>query len=99
MAAFQREMGDLDYRIHVPEGAFFLWLWLPGVPIPSMEIYRRLKARGVIVVPGEYSFPGLDEPWPHRQECLRVSYATDPDIVARGIRIIAEEVRRAYRTR
>jgi valine--pyruvate aminotransferase len=98
VAAFQREMGDLDYRIHVPEGAFFLWLWLPDVPIPSMELYRRLKVRGVIVVPGEYSFPGLDEPWSHRQECLRVSYATDPDTVARGIRIIAEEVRLAYRT-
>jgi valine--pyruvate aminotransferase len=98
VAAFEREMGGLPYRVHVPEGAFFLWLWLPDVPIPSLEIYRRLKARGVIVVPGEYFFPGLDEPWPHKQECLRVSYATDPDTVARGIKIIAEEIRRAYRS-
>jgi valine--pyruvate aminotransferase len=96
-AAIEREMHDLDFRLHVPEGAFFLWLWLPGLPIPSMELYRRLKARGVIVVPGEYFFPGLDEPWSHRQECLRISYASDPDTVDRGIHIIAEEGRRAYR--
>lgn len=95
VAAFRKEMGDLDYRIHVPEGAFFLWLWLPGLSVPSMDLYRRLKARGVVVVPGEYSFPGLDQPWRHTQECLRVSYATGPDTVARGIRVIAEEVRRA----
>lgn len=84
-----------DYRVHRPEGAFFLWLWLPNLPITSQELYERLKARGVIVVPGHYFFPGLTEPWSHCHECLRISYAQDDATVAAGIQTIAEEVRRA----
>ncbi len=49
-----------------------------------------------MVVPGHYFFPGLDEPWQHRYECIRMSYAGADDKVEAGIRIIAEEVRRAY---
>ena len=50
----------LDYHIHKPEGAFFLWLWFPNLPITSHQLYERLKQRNVLVVPGHYSFPGLD---------------------------------------
>ena len=74
----------------------FLWLWFEGLPITTRELYNRLKARGVLVVPGEFFFFGLDEPWRHRDECIRINYAHAPDDVRRGIRIIAEEVRRAY---
>ncbi|HHB89778.1 MAG TPA: valine--pyruvate transaminase [Anaerolineae bacterium] len=93
---FAEFMGDTPYRIHKPEGAFFLWVWFPDLPITSAEFYTRLKARGVIVVPGHYFFPGLKEDWRHRHECLRVSYAQEDDVVRRGIAIIAEEARRAY---
>lgn len=93
---FQRHLEGVDYRIHRPEGAFFLWLWLPDLPITSQQLYERLKTRHVIVVPGHYFFPGLAEPWPHTHECLRVSYAQDDNVVARGIEIIAGEVKRAY---
>ncbi|MDW8269885.1 MAG: valine--pyruvate transaminase, partial [Anaerolineae bacterium] len=82
--------------IHKPEGAFFLWLWFPELPITAAELYERLKRRRVIVVPGHYFFPGLQEEWRHKHECLRVSYAQDDSTVAAGIHIIAEEVRRAY---
>jgi valine--pyruvate aminotransferase len=83
-------------RIHRPEGAFFLWLWFPGLPGGSAQLYRRLKARGVLVLSGHHFFPGLEEPWAHADECLRVSYAQAPEAVEAGIRAIAEEVRRAY---
>lgn len=83
-------------HVHKPEGAFFLWLWFPELPITAAELYERLKRRRVIVVPGHYFFPGLQEEWRHKHECLRVSYAQDDSTVAAGIRIIAEEVRRAY---
>ncbi len=86
----------LDYHIHKPEGAFFLWLWFPNLPITSQQLYERLKQRNVLVVPGHYFFPGLAEPWPHTNECIRVSYAQDPKVVAAGIQAIADEVRRAY---
>ncbi len=94
--ALRRELAGVDFFIHKPEGAFFLWLWFRGMPITCAELYERLKARGVLVVPGHYFFPGLDEPWQHRHECIRMSYAGADDKVQAGIRIIAEEVRRAY---
>ena len=87
----------LPLRIHRPEGAFFLWLWFPGLPVTSRELYARLKARGVLVLSGHHFFPGLAEPWAHRDECLRINCAHAPDRVQAGIRLIAEEVRCAYR--
>jgi len=96
-AALQRELAGLPHKIHTPEGAFFLWLWLPGLPIESVELYRRLKQAGVLVLSGHYFFPGLDdEPWPHRHECLRISFAQAEEIVREGIRVIGVEVRRAF---
>ena len=93
--ALQRELNGVSYRIHSPEGAIFLWLWLPGLPIPSSELYRRLKRAGVFVLSGHYFFPGLDEPWAHRDECLRISFAQDEPVVREGIRIVGAVVRRA----
>jgi valine--pyruvate aminotransferase len=87
---------DLPLRIHVPEGAFFLWLWFPGLPIGSAELYRRLKAQGVYVLSGHHFFPGLDRDWRHRDECVRINYAQEPEMVRDGIRLIAAEVARAY---
>jgi valine--pyruvate aminotransferase len=84
-----------DMHIHKPEGAFFLWLWFPSLKIPTEVLYRRLKARGVIVVPGEYFYPGLDEAWEHKHQCLRVNIAQPPDKVERGLAVIAEEVQKA----
>jgi valine--pyruvate aminotransferase len=92
-------MRGLPLRVHRAEGAFFLWLWFPGLPIGSDELYRRLKARGVFVVDGRHFFPGLEQPWQHRHECIRVSYAQPREAVQRGVSIIAEEVRRAYESR
>jgi len=92
----ERELAGLPFRIHEPEGAFFLWLWLPGLPIPSAELYRRLKAAGVLVLSGHYFFPGLDEPWAHKDECVRISYAQDDATVAHGLRVLAREVRAAF---
>jgi valine--pyruvate aminotransferase len=89
----------IDYRVHQPEGAFFVWLWFPNLPITSQQLYERLKQRHVFVIPGHHFFPGLTEPWSHANECLRVSYAQDPTVVAAGLEIIADEVRRAYGTK
>ena len=92
----ESELAGYPFRVHTPEGAIFLWLWLKDLPITSEMLYQRLKARNVLVIPGEHFFPGLTEPWKHRHECIRVSYAQDQQTVERGIAIIAEEVRAAY---
>jgi len=86
------------WYIHQPEGAMFLWLWFPGLPISSHQLYQRLKARGVLVVSGHFFFPGMpnEDDWPHRHECLRVTYSQADDQVAEGLRIIAEEVRQCF---
>jgi len=88
---------DIEWRMHSAEGALFLWLWFPGLPITSKKLYARLKARGVLVIPGEYFFFGLHDPdWAHRHECIRVSYAMDEQTVVEGAKAIAEEVSRAF---
>jgi valine--pyruvate aminotransferase len=87
---------DIEWAVHRSEGALFLWFWFPGLRISSKELYERLKQRGVLVIPGQYFFYGLDDPeWRHRDECIRVSYAMDEAAVRDGLRIIAEEVRGA----
>ena len=88
----------LDYFIHKPEGAIFLWLWFPRLPITAEHLYERLKERNVLVIPGHYFFPGLNEPWEHMHECIRISYAQSAEIVEQGIRVIADEVRQAFRS-
>ena len=92
----KRELEGLPFRIHVPEGAFFLWLWLPELPITSETLYERLKRNDVFVISGHHFFPGLTADWPHRHECLRISFAQSADVVAAGLRAIAHEVRRAF---
>jgi len=94
---FRDGMRGLPCRIHKPEGAFFLWLWLEGLPHGCDELYRRLKRRGVLVVPGRHCFFGLEEDWPHARECIRVSYVQDEGAVRRGVSIICDEVRRIFR--
>jgi valine--pyruvate aminotransferase len=85
-----------DYHVHRPEGALFLWLWFPGLPISSHELYQRLKERDVLVLSGHHFFPGLKEEWRHRDECIRLTYSQDGESVRKGISIVAEEVRKAF---
>ncbi|MCB1316607.1 MAG: valine--pyruvate transaminase [Leptospiraceae bacterium] len=87
-----------DVRMHKIEGAFFLWVYCHEFPATTGELYTRLKKRGVYVVPGKYYFPGLADDWPHKEECLRVSFAGEDRVVEQGLKIIAEELRSAYAT-
>lgn len=94
--SFQRELGDLPYYIHEPEGAIFLWLWFKDLPVSSQVLYERLKERGVLVVAGHHFFVGIDEDWAHQHECIRVTYSQSAEVVDKGIAIIADEVKRIY---
>lgn len=92
----QQAITDERFRIHKPEGAIFLWLWFDELPIMTMELYQRLKARGVLIVPGEYFFIGQKDEWDHAHQCLRMNYVQDDEMMQKGISIIAEEVEKAY---
>ena len=88
---------QLNYHIHRSEGALFLWAWFEGLPISSHELYERLKARHVLIVPGSYFFFGQDDSdWKHRDECIRINFTMPAGDVETGIRIIGEEVSKAY---
>lgn len=97
VAVVHEKFADIPCRMHIPEGAMFLWLWFKDLPIASLKLYERLKDKGVLVVSGHYFFPGLSEAWQHKDECLRVTYSQNDDDVHRGLAIIAEVVRDAYR--
>ncbi|WP_062268682.1 valine--pyruvate transaminase [Endozoicomonas arenosclerae] len=96
VSSLQKHLSGVNWKVHKPEGAMFLWLWFEGLPISSQELYERLKKRNVLVVSGHYFFPGIDDDWQHKHECLRMTYTRDNETVDRGISIIAEEVRKAY---
>ena len=96
--AWAREFFDaagVDWALHASEGAFFHWLWLRGLRISTRELYERLKARRVLVVPGEYFFFGLPEDWPHAHECVRLNFSQPENVVREGLQVIAEEAARA----
>jgi valine--pyruvate aminotransferase len=50
----------------------------------------------VLVLSGHHFFPGLEQPYAHTHECLRINYSQPPESVRAGIAAIAEEVRRAF---
>lgn len=89
---------NFPYLVHRSEGAFFLWLWLPELPITTLELYARLKSRGVLVVPGEYFFYGLQDAqdWDHQRQCIRLTFSQSDQTVAEGVAIIADELRRVH---
>ena len=85
----------LDYRIHEPGGAIFLWVWFRDSRIDSQQLYERLKRRGVLVIPGHHFAPaGGAGAQGHLRQCLRLSFAQPEDVVARGVAAIGEEVRK-----
>jgi len=93
LRVIRREFDDINYYIHTPEGAIFLWLWLPDLSISTDILYEQLKSRGVLVISGSYFFPGLEGGWEHKHQCLRITYSMDEDTVEKGIKLIADEIR------
>lgn len=90
VTVMQHALEQVPCHIHRPEGAFFLWLWFPGLTGSSEELYRKLRQAGLLVIPGEASFIGLAEPWPHSRQCLRLSYAVADSTLEQGAAILGK---------
>lgn len=90
----QEAITDERFRIHKPEGAIFLWLWFDELPITTMELYQRLKARGVLIVPGEYFFIGQKDEWDHAHQCLRMNYVQDDEMMQKALRLSLKKWKR-----
>ena len=87
---------DLPWFLHRGEGAIFAWLWLKDLPVTDKEFYQQLKQAGVIVVPGSSFFPGLQENWPHKQQCLRISLTASDEEIAIGMQRLAKVAEQVY---
>ncbi|GAB6089897.1 valine--pyruvate transaminase [Spirochaeta dissipatitropha] len=98
--SMKRHFGGLPWRVHRSEGALFLWVWFDHPDIDTFELYQILKKRNVIIVPGKYFFYGIDnrtrsiDSWQHRNQCFRMNFAGDPEMIDEALGIIAEEVRK-----
>lgn len=92
-----QSMPDIDWYLHKYEGALFAWLWLKDLPISDLELYNEIKQERVFVVPGSFFFPGTDEKWKHRSECLRISLTATDDEITKGVAAIARVAARLYR--
>lgn len=87
---------DLPWFLHRGEGAIFAWLWLQDLPMTDWELYQELKQVGVIVVPGSSFFPGLEEEWEHKQQCVRISLTASDEEIATGMQRLAKVVQQVY---
>lgn len=96
IAILRRYLPEDRCLIHKPEGAIFLWLWFRDLPISTETLYQRLKARGVLMVPGHFFFPGLEHAWPHTHQCMRMNYVPDAEKIERAVQILAEELEAAF---
>jgi len=85
-------MREGSYRVHASEGALFLWLHFPGLPITTAQLYERLKSRGVLIIPGENFFFGLGQEIDHQTECIRLTFSMSHETVREGIKILANEI-------
>lgn len=87
---------ELPWRLHAYEGSYFYWLWCEGARMTSGQMYEWLKARGVLVVPGQYFFPGQPDDWTHKHECLRINFARPDAELEAGVPLLAEAIKVAY---
>jgi len=51
---------------------------------------------GVVVVPGNAFFPGLQDEWLHTKQCLRLSLTTSQEDLELGAKLIAQVVEQVY---
>ena len=97
IALLRQAIDDTRLHIHKPEGSMFLWLWFEGLSIDTSELYQRLKRNGLLVVPGKYFFPGQGEDvGEHAESCVRMNYVQSEQELAKGIEILARELKRCW---
>ena len=87
---------NIPWFLHQGEGAIFAWLWLKDLPMTDWEFYQQLKQVGVIAVPGSTFFPGLQEDWPHKQQCLRISLTATESEIAEAMQRLAKVAEKVY---
>jgi len=88
---FNEIFANSNAKLHKLEGAFFMWIWFPDLQITSEDLYQKLKAKGVYIIPGHNFFIGVDDAWPHQHQCIRINYAKDETTLRKGLEVIYNE--------
>jgi len=88
---------NIPVNIHVGKGTFFLWLWFENLPISDLQLYEILKNHNVFIVPGSYFFLGLNTPWKHTKECIRISLAVPDKDLEIGLKKIIDKIENIYK--
>lgn len=84
-------------RIHESGGTMFVWLWMKNMKISSQELYERLKEKGVLTLSGHHFFIGLKQTaWPHKDECLRLTFSQPWEKVEAGVQIVINEIKQVF---
>lgn len=97
-AALQEHMPkSLPWFLHRGEGSIFAWMWFRDLPISDSQLYVLLKSVGVIAVPGNAFFPGLNESWSHTTQCMRFSMTAPDTDLSEGARRIAKIISEVYK--
>ncbi|MEC1534844.1 valine--pyruvate transaminase [Bacillus sonorensis] len=84
---------DIKWYLHKGEGGLFGWLWFENLPASDIELYRQLKAKHVIIVPGASFFHHMSSHLPHARECIRISLTAADEDIKRGVGLLVEVVR------
>ncbi len=77
IAILRRYLPEERCLIHKPEGQFSCGCGLGSAHYDRAALSASEK-RGVLMVPGITS-SGLDKPWPHTHQCMRMNYVPDPE--------------------
>jgi len=96
LALLEDHLKEVNYRVHLSEGAFFVWLWFPDLALSSQQLYERLKQNNVLVMAGEHFFFGLDsEDWAHSRQCIRLNFCQSEEVMSQALAILARTLKSA----
>lgn len=90
---FNEIFSGMPVYLHKLEGAFFMWLWLEESTMSSEEIYQRLKAQDVYIIPGHNFFMGIEDGWKHKHQCVRINYSKDEATLRKGLLKLRDVIR------
>lgn len=99
VSCVERYFSGLPYSLHEPEGAFFIWLWFKGLPITTVELYQRLKQKGVLIMAGEHFFFGVESDDKHQKECIRLTYCQSEEVVEQALKLISDEIKHLFKAK
>ncbi len=94
LALFKKLRNDLPIYLHEVGGSFFLWVWVKGLKISTLELYEELKKEKVIIVPGEYFFYQFKDKWDHATQCFRLHYGVEEKTISAGLEIIFQKIKK-----